>query len=132
MSKIKDDRFLYFNNNNHINMTQQEIIAKSKFEILLQSLAFEELSCAICQQNSFKILSEVDRYGFYYPTGICQECGHIQQTKFYKNEYLNLFYETYNGIIYRGKLNPESHFEKGYLKSKFYYDLIVKYKKKHQ
>jgi 2-polyprenyl-3-methyl-5-hydroxy-6-metoxy-1,4-benzoquinol methylase len=42
----------------------------------------------------------VDRYGFYYPTGVCNECGNVQQEEYYNKDVLNLFYTKYYRKIY--------------------------------
>lgn len=60
---------------------------------------FEECLC-FCGSNQGILISEVDRYGFYYPLVICQDCGLIRANprmdkaayeNFYANEYRDAY-----------------------------------------
>ena len=61
---------------------------------------FEKKNCIICDQSNFEIINEVDRYGFYYPTGICKNCGMIQQSKYFNESYLQKFYSNFYNLFY--------------------------------
>ena len=59
-----------------------------------------ELCCLICSNQKFTIISQTDRYGFFYPTGICTKCGHIQQSRYYTAKDIEIFYTKYYRDIY--------------------------------
>ena len=61
-----------------LNHSQRDFIDKFNTEIKkFDKSIYEELTCLICNQNDFEIISNTDRYGFYYPTGICKNCGNM-------------------------------------------------------
>lgn len=59
--------------------------------------------CFLCSKDEFSIISEIDRYGFFYPTGMCNVCGNVQQTEYYNAESLTDFYTNYFRKIYENK-----------------------------
>ncbi len=75
-------------------------VAKSTIEQIKQKVKLgqyqlEEYSC-FCGGKEGLLISEIDRYGFYYPLVICKNCGLIRANprmnkaayeKFYANEY---------------------------------------------
>jgi len=69
-----------------------------------------KLSCLICGRAPFKEIGQVDRYGFYYPTGICKRCGNVQQIEYYDSDTLDDFYANYYRDIYLGQ-PPQDLFE---------------------
>ena len=71
---------------------------------------WKKFNCFICDDRNFEIISEVDRYGYYHPTGFCNNCGHIQQTEFMDNIALEIFYKDYFRKIYDIK-TPYENFE---------------------
>ncbi|MCP4328289.1 MAG: class I SAM-dependent methyltransferase [Alphaproteobacteria bacterium] len=83
-----------------------------------------EKSCAICGSGSFLDVAEVDRYGFYYPTGLCRDCGNLQQRMYYSNEDLDLLYSEYYRDIY-GEVSPSELFSIQYAKSRRIYDFLT-------
>ena len=58
-----------------------------------------EQSCYVCGAFDYESISEVDRYGFFYPTGMCKQCGNVQQEKYYDEKTLDIYYSKY----YRNK-----------------------------
>ncbi len=42
-----------------------------------------DIKCAICVGENFYTFNHVDRYNIPYPTGICLNCGNIQQVQYY-------------------------------------------------
>ena len=70
----------------------------------------EEQDCFLCGRREFEPLSEIDRYGFYYPTGWCRNCGNVQQTAYYDERVVAQFYEGYYRAIYDHR-DPRELFE---------------------
>lgn len=60
----------------------------------------EEQSCYICGLSDFVVINEIDRYGLYYPTGLCNSCGNIQQTKYYPEPIIIDFYSRFYRPLY--------------------------------
>lgn len=61
---------------------------------------FETTNCPICEKDNFEELGEKDRYGLYYSTVICKDCGLIYNNprmtqssydQFYNQEYRKLY-----------------------------------------
>lgn len=97
----------------HINLTKiQKQFIRNFIDILKKNENdnFEKLNCLICEKNDFEIISEKDRYGLDYSTGICSNCGNMQQTKYFSDYILNLFYKEYYNNIYFNFANVENRF----------------------
>ena len=89
------------NNNKYIyNEIQTEISSKN----------LKNQKCSICNSDKFFLINENDRYGFYYPTGICSECGLIQQTKYFTDNFINKFYSDYYNKFYAHFKSPQQRF----------------------
>jgi len=73
--------------------------------------ALQPLACVICGSVAFEPVSEIDRYGFYYPTGLCTGCGNVQQTAYYTPKTVAAFYAGYYRNIHSG-LSPAPLFAK--------------------
>lgn len=71
---------------------------------------FEEVSCGVCNGNSFEKLSEKDRYGLYMPVVICQNCGLVQTNPRMNQSAYNHFYNTEYRKLYVGTETPISKF----------------------
>lgn len=83
----------------------------SKFEhYVMSSGGLSSRACSLCGCSSFEILSNRDRYGFDYPTGMCKKCGLVQQAKYYSESQLQHFYSHFYRDIYDSG-NPEKLFE---------------------
>lgn len=94
---------------NYISMS--DLALDSKFEFIEKygsASHMRDQDCYICGGNDFKHLNSLDRYGFYYPTGVCKSCGNIQQTKYYDEKATEAFYTNY----YRNIYDPESPTER--------------------
>jgi len=74
------------------------------------------LSCFLCKTRNFELISDKDRYGLFYPTGVCLDCGHVQQTSYLNAESLNIFYESHYRDIYKTG-SPEELFLSQYFKA---------------
>lgn len=126
-AQIISERFKYSSKNNIKKMNFKQLEFKKEFEIFLFSSVLEKFVCQMCGEDELKIIGEIDRYGFYYPTGICNSCGHIQQKYYYNQKLLDLFYQKYYGVIYRNDINPERQFENGIQKTRIYYEILEKH-----
>ena len=76
----------------------------------------KDLSCFLCKTRNFELISDKDRYGLFYPTGVCLDCGHVQQTSYLNAESLNIFYESHYRDIYKTG-SPEELFLSQYFKA---------------
>ena len=83
-----------------INELQKRMISQIEGKITSGVYAVECVSCCICGNENFEVLSEKDRYGLYHPVGICRDCGLVQVNprmtqesyqQFYGNEYRKLY-----------------------------------------
>ena len=90
----------------------------------------ENQNCYICNDNEFEVLSEFDRYGFYYPAGICKKCGHVQQIKYLNENSLNDFYKNFYRDIY-GYKKPKDLFNEQYFRGKEFLNLSTQKKSKN-
>ena len=58
--------------------------AKEKMKEFEQSRGeLEDLPCMVCSSTEFETVTETDKFGFYYPTGVCKKCGNVQQYEYY-------------------------------------------------
>lgn len=98
-----NERFAYNGTKNYVPMKPESIIAKDNFIKILNSNGdLEKQNCYLCHDEKFEKISDVDRYGFYYPTAICLRCGNIQQSHYYDEKTLVEFYSNYYRTIYGG------------------------------
>jgi 2-polyprenyl-3-methyl-5-hydroxy-6-metoxy-1,4-benzoquinol methylase len=126
MKKILSTRY-YWKNSKIKNQVPQDIkVARDAFlEKHKSSKMFETQSCFICGSKKFIALAEVDRYGFYYPTGICEDCGNVQQVEYYSKEVLLDFYKNYYRLIYSGGVkNSKEMFVSQQSKGRKIYEFI--------
>lgn len=86
-------------------MSHESKLARDEFLSRTSDNDYESQNCYICNSKKFRIISEIDRYGFYYPTGVCEKCGNIQQVRYYNEEKTIDFYSNYYRNIYGNKPN---------------------------
>jgi SAM-dependent methyltransferase len=73
----------------------------SEFEKFVKSNGgLSRRSCSLCGASSFLLLGTRDRYGFDYPTGMCNQCGLVQQIRYYSDTQLQRFYDLHYRDIY--------------------------------
>lgn len=108
----------YFYNTNQIKIVDQ-INKRIENENIL-----EERNCAICETSDFKKLYEKDRYGINYYTGICKNCGLMQQYLYPNNEFINIFYEKFYNDLYAFFDGPKSRFESQFKSGAHKYKII--------
>ena len=88
-------RYTFSGVNNFVDMGDDCLEARDRFIAEIKEKDLEEQSCYVCGEHKFHALSEIDRYGFYYPTGMCKQCGNVQQERYYDDETISLFYSKY-------------------------------------
>ena len=111
MVDILDARYRYEGHEPNMKLSEAGTKAKDEFLIkVAEPGAYEELDCFVCGGHEFYLVSEVDRYGFFYPTGLCAHCGNVQQTSYYNASLLEEFYTHYYRKIY-GDPTPAQLFE---------------------
>lgn len=106
---------MLLNKNIYLDRKTNFFIKKLQGEVNIEEESIQ-LSCFLCQTDEFKVISEKDRYGLFYPTGICLNCGHLQQTSYLNSESLNKFYEKHYRDIYKTG-NPEELFLSQYFEA---------------
>ena len=84
-------------------------------------------NCALCNKNNFEKLSNLDRYGITYYSGICKNCGLVQQYSYPNEEFINLFYEQYYNDLYAFFDSPGARFKSQYNSAEYKYQNILNY-----
>ncbi|NVK18614.1 MAG: class I SAM-dependent methyltransferase [Methylocystaceae bacterium] len=92
------ERYRYPCEETHFPMNEYSLKQRDEFEKIRNDLV--DLNCLVCDHDQFTEIGQVDRYGFYYPTGVCQKCGNLQQIQYYNEEALALFYSKYFRDVY--------------------------------
>jgi len=108
---LLNERYKFTDVKNYVKMSEISIVNRDNFisEIKDRDYLVKQ-DCYLCGASEFKIISEVDRFGFYYPTAVCEQCGNVQQYQYYDNDTLCLFYSKYYRKIY-GDSIPKSLFD---------------------
>jgi len=104
------------------NSLQRDIISKINKE-LLENI-FEERSCSLCTHNKFKKIANYDRYKIKYYTGICENCGLMQQYKYPNQKFIDKFYTNYYNDLYGFFKNPKDRFDSQYSSASYKFKLI--------
>ena len=125
---ILNKRFEFYNKP-YLKLNNKQINFINKFNTEIKKFnnsIYEKLTCLICNQYNFEIISKTDRYGFYYPTGICKNCGNVQQTEYFNDKILKLFYTKYYNKIYFNFNNIEERFKSQYKLASNKYEFLFK------
>jgi len=94
---------------NSLQKKYKKIIEKNILNSVL-----EYPNCNVCNSNSFKLLSEKDRYGLKVSVVICKRCGLIQLSPRMTQEFYNSFYDNeYRKLYSENKIFFEEQKEKG-------------------
>jgi len=110
MRELLDLRYRYDTPQNFVPMSSESLVARDKFISSYPGKeVMEQQSCYVCSNEKLKVISEIDRYGFYYPTAICENCGNVQQSEYYTKEVLADFYSNVYRKIY-GSQRPQDFF----------------------
>jgi 2-polyprenyl-3-methyl-5-hydroxy-6-metoxy-1,4-benzoquinol methylase len=100
--QIISHRFLK-NSRVEIKLSKNQIKGIANFKKIVKDSNYfskKTRNCTICKKNNFILISEKDRFGFFYPTRICKNCGLIQANPYYNEEVLLSLYENYYRQIY--------------------------------
>lgn len=102
-------------------LSEAALISKNRFNHISNNLI--KYNCVICDNDIFKNISQSDRYGFEYITGICQKCGNVQQYYYYDDLTIKNFYCNYYRDIY-SSLSPSELFSQQYMRGKQVYNFV--------
>ncbi len=92
-------------------MSPESILFRDRFiENYSKKDMMVKQDCKVCKSKELNIFSEIDKFGFYYPSSICSSCGNVQQKYYYDESTLVDFYSNYYRKIY-GAPNPLNHFK---------------------
>jgi 2-polyprenyl-3-methyl-5-hydroxy-6-metoxy-1,4-benzoquinol methylase len=112
LKELLDLRYSYDSPRNSEPMTSESLAARDEFISRYSGMEImKQQSCYVCSNQKLRVISEIDRYGFYYPTAICENCGNVQQSEYYTEEVLADFYSNIYRKIYGGQL-PQAFFDK--------------------
>ncbi len=90
---------------------------------------FEEIICPICESRQKEIVGQKDRYGLFFTTNICNDCGLVYTSPRMIQESYNDFYNLEYRKLYVGKETAtQSFFEAQKSKGKRIYDFLEKQK----
>lgn len=108
MKRLLNERYAFTGVKNHVYMSKNSIAIRDLFVSEIQNKdVLVKQNCYVCGVSDFRTISEIDRYGFYYPTAVCEQCGNVQQKEYYDNETLTFFYSDYYRKIYGDTGPPE-------------------------
>ena len=90
---------------------------------------FEEISCPICSSTKKEIIGEKDRYGLFYKTNICTDCGFVYTSPRMTQDAYNEFYNVEYRQLYVGKSTAtEAFFDRQERKGASIYNFLRKNK----
>ena len=108
MNTTLGKHYIYNGTKNYVKMSNESVSARDEFLAKIEEKkALEPQDCFVCSSKSFEPIGEIDRYGFYYPTGMCTQCGNVQQTEYYNESVLVDFYSNYYRKIYGNTSSSE-------------------------
>jgi len=85
-----------------LNQLQLEMKMQVENRIQENKYVFENINCPICKIDHTEKLGEKDRYGLYYTTVICKDCGLIYTNPRMTQDSYNEFYNTEYRKLYGG------------------------------
>jgi 2-polyprenyl-3-methyl-5-hydroxy-6-metoxy-1,4-benzoquinol methylase len=131
MSEIKKVNTLIprleYNRKPELNLNSIQLKMKKRVEVKIEKgiYKFESLPCPICSSCEAKVIGQKDRYGLYYPTNICSECGLVYTSPRMSQESYNQFYNDEYRRLYGGEEKPnELFFNRQRIKGKRIYKFI--------
>lgn len=111
-------------------MKPESVIFRDKFiNIFNKNNNLERQNCYLCGNEKFNEVSSIDRYGFYYPTAMCQRCGNIQQSHYYDEKTLIEFYTNYYRKIYGDTAPSVLYNSQKNVSGKKIYDIVSKFRR---
>lgn len=85
-----------------LNKLQLDMKKQIESNIEEKIYVFENINCPICKIDHYEKLGEKDRYGLYYTTVICKDCGLIYTNPRMTQDSYNEFYNTEYRKLYGG------------------------------
>ena len=104
------------------NSLQRDIISNINKELVDD--IFNERFCSLCNNNKFKKIADYDRYCIKYYTGICKNCGLMQQYKYPNQNFIDKFYRSYYNDLYGFFKNPKERFDSQFISASYKFKLI--------
>lgn len=83
-----------------LNLLQGKMKKQIDLKVQNGNYQFEEITCPICGSDNNEPIGEKDRYGLFYPTNLCANCGLVftnprmnqySYNEFYNSEYRKLY-----------------------------------------
>ncbi len=113
-----------------LNQLQQQTKNDIQSKIQAGIYKYEKLdNCPICASANFDLISERDRYGFYYPVCICRGCGLLSVNPRLNQPSYNEFYRLEYRKLYLGKEEPtEAFFKQQYAQGEKIYSYLKEHK----
>lgn len=93
-----------------LNALQREMKKQIETKIDNRKYNFEEVNCSICRSSKYINLGEKDRYGLYFSTRVCKECGLIYTSPRMTQDSYNEFYNVEYRKLYVGKETASKDF----------------------
>lgn len=116
----------------HLNLNETQKKYKALIEEKIKDGVYklEYPSCPICGNNKFECLSTRDRYGLYFPVGICKTCGLFQAIERMDIASYNEFYNLEYRKLYHGFEKPfDYYYQRQYNKGRLIYNYLNKHDK---
>ncbi len=114
---ILSSRFIWDENNNLPQtivggLKASEAIQEVRRKVSTGEYAFEHVRC-FCGAQDDILVSEIDRYGFYYPIVICKRCGLMRANpRMSREAYVQFYSHEYRDVYGEGDKNLDSLFER--------------------
>jgi 2-polyprenyl-3-methyl-5-hydroxy-6-metoxy-1,4-benzoquinol methylase len=104
LKRLKNDGISRLELNELQNTIKEQIVSKIDNE----EYQFESIICPICDFDGKELIGEKDRYGFYFSTNICKQCGFVYTSPRMNQESYDSFYNLEYRKLYSGseQVNP--------------------------
>ena len=93
-----------------LNSIQYDIKYQIENKIEEKTYTFEKVTCPICNLNDKELIGEKDRYGLYFPTNLCTNCGLVYTSPRMNQSSYNEFYNHEYRKLYGGKERANDDF----------------------
>lgn len=71
---------------------------------------FEQINCPVCNHNDTELVGKKDRYGLFFSTNLCVECGLVYTSPRMNEEAYSQFYNDEYRKLYTGKTTATTTF----------------------
>lgn len=108
--------------------SQLQIKEKIDSKVNNYQFEFEEVACACCNSTNFEQIGLKDRYGLYYSTRICTDCGLVYTgPRMTQNSYNDFYKDDYRILYNSGGGGVETFFNAQKLRAEKIYDFVLKH-----